>query len=198
MNLSWNTETYILITAIILSTIGSIWIIKKNWKQYGLIFIVTGVVGNILCYIFIKLGLYDFPYRLFPNLSPMPFFAILTIFPFYVLLGVRFSPSKWGWKIPFYWVLVHTGMLGEVLAQNYTQTIKYRKFWDTWDSYTWWWLFLLVFEYIGGLIVSKENRKPLNEEWLRYGKIGWFLLHFILITTIFLAGVYVGRVTFAG
>lgn len=85
--------------------------------------------------------------------------------------------------------------IGEVLAQNYTQIIKYRKFWDTWDSYTWWWLFLLVFEYIGGLIVSKENRKPLNEEWLKYGEIGWFLLHFILITTIFLAGVYVGMVT---
>lgn len=141
------------------------------------------------------MGLYDFPYRLFPGLSPMPLFAILTVFPFYVILGVRYSPSMWGWKIPFYWALVHIGMFFEVLAQNYTQTIKYRNFWDTWDSYTWWWIFLLVFEYVGGLIVSKEYRKPINEELLKYGKTGWFLLHFVLITTIFLAGFYMGRVT---
>lgn len=194
MNFNWNIDTYMTVTAIVLTSIGSIWIIKKNWKQYGLLFIITGVVGNLICYGFIKLGLYDFPYRLFPHLSPMPVFAILTLFPFYVLLGVRYSPSLWAWKIPFYWALVHTGMLGEVLAQNFTQLIKYRNFWDTWDSYTWWWLFLLVFEYIGGLIVSKEYRKPINEELLRYGRGGWFILHFILIGTIFLAGVYVGKV----
>lgn len=195
MNLNWNIETYILLISIVLSSIGSIWIIRKSWKQYGLLFIVTGIVGNLLCYIFIKMGFYFFPYRLFPDLSPMPFLAILTIFPFYVLFGVRYSPNKWGWKIPFYWVLIHIGMLAEVLVQNYTSLIKYRNFWDTWDSYTWWWLFLLVFEYVGGLIVVKENRKPINEELLRYGRSGWFILHFILIATIFLAGFYAGRIT---
>ncbi len=195
MNFNWNIETYALAAGVILSTIGSVFILKNNWKQYGILFVVTGVVGNILCYIFIKLGLYEFPYRLFPFLSPMPIYAIATVFPLYVLFGVRYSPNTWKYKIPFYWVIIHIGMLGEVLAQNYTQTIKYRNFWDTWDSYTWWWIFLLVFEYFGGLIVSKEFRKPINEELFKYGKTGWFLVHFILITTIFLAGFYMSMVT---
>lgn len=63
------------------------------------------------------------------------------------------------------------------------------------ESYTWWWIFLLVFEVIGGLLVSADNRKPIDEEALRYGKAGWFLIHFIFIITIFLGGFYMGRVT---
>ncbi|WP_276326127.1 hypothetical protein [Pseudobacteroides cellulosolvens] len=42
--------------------------------------------------------------------------------------------------------------------------------------------------------MANENRKPINEGLLRYGKAGWFILHFILISTIFLAGFYVGRI----
>jgi uncharacterized membrane protein len=83
-------------------------------------------------------------------------------------------------------------MFGEVLVQSYTKIIKYDAYWDTWDSYTWWWIFLLVFESIGGLIVSKEYRKPFSEETFKYGKLGWYIVHFILITTVFLAGFYLG------
>jgi hypothetical protein len=32
--------------------------------------------------------------------------------------------------------------------------------------------------------------KQLDQELLRYGKLGWFILHFILVSTVFLAGVY--------
>ncbi|HZK56525.1 MAG TPA: hypothetical protein VFC84_20405 [Desulfosporosinus sp.] len=48
----------------------------------------------------------------------------------------------------------------------------------------------MVFEWVGGLIVSPEFRKPIDQELLQYGKLGWFILHFILISTIFLAGVF--------
>ena len=190
MNLRWNVETYVYLIGSILSGIGTIWIIKKNWRQYGLLFLISVIIGNILCLLFIELQFY--PYNFFPKLYPMPFPLLLTMFPFYVLFGVRYSPSSWKYKIPFYWVLVHIGMLGEVLAQNYTSVIHYNKYWDTWDSYTWWWIFLLVFELIGGIVVSKDNRKPLLEDSFRYGKPVWYLLHFILILTIFLAGVYLG------
>jgi hypothetical protein len=192
MNLGWNVETYILVTGITLSIIGSIFILKVNWKQYGSLFIISGAVGELLCYFFVKTGLYSYPYRLFPKLSSMPVTLILTMFPLYVMFGVRYSPSKWAYKIPFYWVLVHIGMLGEVLSQNLTQVIKYEQFWDTWDSYTWWWIFLLLFELVGGALVSQEYRKPIDENLLRYGKIGWYIIHLILISTIFLAGFYMG------
>lgn len=73
-----------------------------------------------------------------------------------------------------------------------TDLIRYGADWGLWDSYIWWWLFLLIFEWIGGLLVKPEYRKPLNIEHLKLGKIGWFIIHFVLITTFFLAGVLLG------
>jgi hypothetical protein len=193
MNIGWNIESFILISGIAFSLVGCIFILKKNWKQYGLLLIISAIIGELLCYLFVKLGFYSFPYRLFPQFSIMPFFLILTLFPFIVLLGVCYSPSEWKYKIPFYWIIVHLGMLGEVLSQTYTKVIRYERYWDTWDSYTWWWLFLLVFELIGGTIVSKEYKNPILKDAMSYGKLGWYILHFVLISTIFLAGFYLGQ-----
>jgi hypothetical protein len=158
MNIGWNVETYVSIISFIISVILSISIVKIDWKKYGFLFVLSAIVGVILCYVFIYLGLYAFPYRLFPHVSKIPFTAILTIFPVYVLLGVRYSPKSWSWKIPFYWVMVHIGMFAEAWAESSTKLIKYNSPWDTWDSYTWWWIYLLVFEWVGGLIVSQELR----------------------------------------
>jgi hypothetical protein len=158
MNIGWNVETYVSIISFIISVILSISIVKIDWKKYGFLFVLSAIVGVILCYVFIYLGLYTFPYRLFPHVSKIPFTAILTIFPVYVLLGVRYSPKSWSWKIPFYWVMVHIGMFAEAWAESSTKLIKYNSPWDTWDSYTWWWIYLLVFECVGGLIVSQELR----------------------------------------
>lgn len=54
----------------------------------------------------------------------------------------------------------------------------------------------MIFEWVGGIIVAPEMRKPLDEAMLRYGKLGWFILHFILITTVFMSGAYAGKVMF--
>lgn len=119
------SETMILIAATAISLIGSLFIIRLDWIRYGLLFLLTAITGNILCYIFVRIGSYSFPVRLFPHISIMPFEAILTVFPFYVLLGVRYSPSAWAYKIPFYWAFVHLGMLGETIFLNTTRLIKY-------------------------------------------------------------------------
>jgi hypothetical protein len=193
MNIGWNIETYMSVISLIFTSIICFLIIKIDWKKYGLLFLLSSVIGVILCYIFIYLDLYIFPYRLFPKISKIPFTIILTMFPFYVLLGVRYSPKSWSFKIPYYWAIVHFGVLTEAFAEERTQLIKYNSVWDLWDSYTWWWIFLLVFEWVGGLIITPELRKPLDEELLKYGKLGWFILHFILISTVFLAGVYAGK-----
>ncbi|SDC68622.1 MULTISPECIES: CBO0543 family protein [unclassified Candidatus Frackibacter] len=194
MNLNFNIETYVSVAGIIITALGSIYVIWLNKKTYGSLFLISAIVGEILCYIFISIGFYSFPYRLFPSISSMPFFIILTVFPFLVLLGVRYSPTSWAYKIPFYWVIVHLGMFAETWAQTNTKLIEYELFWDVWDSYTWWWIYLLIFEWVGGLIVSKKDRNPVDEKLLEYGKIGWFIIHFILITTIFLAGFYMGKI----
>lgn len=192
MNFHWNIETFLLTGGIFFSILGSIFILRFNWKKYGLVYFISVLIGEALCYFFVKAGLYSFPYILFPRISSMPFVFVLTFFPFMVIVGIRYSPTRWSYKIPFYWVLIHLGMLSEVLANNFTRLIRYEKYWDTWDSYTWWWIFFLMLEWVGGLIVAPEYRKPIDENILKYGKIGWFITHFILIGTIFLAGFYMG------
>ena len=192
---NWGVETYITLAANLLSLAGSYFIVRLDWKRYGALFLASGLTGLILCYIFVKTGLYSFPYRLFPQISVMPFESVLTFFPFLVVAGVRYSPRNWAYKIPFYWAFVHVGMLGETLAQTYTGLIKYRFGWDFWDSYTWWWIFLLVFEWAGSLLIPVHLRKPLDQEAFRYGKWAWAVFHFIVILTIFLGGYYFGLVS---
>ena len=187
-----NIETFIHVLVIVMGGIGLILFLKLDWKSYGLLFVISGIVGNVLCYIFVKLGFYSFPYLFFSGVTSMPFLTITLTFPTLVLLAVRYSPEKWGWKIPFYWAIIHIGMLGETSALNNTRLIEYNYKWDFWDSYTWWWIFFLVFEWIGSLIIPKGLRKPINLDYLKYGKLGWMIIHFILIVTIFLAGYYLG------
>lgn len=194
MNFQLNIETFISITAIIISLVGSYSILRIDWKKYGLLFLTSGFVGIFLCYIFVKSGFYSFPFRFFPSLSSMPFETILTAFPFLVLFGVRHSPNSWAYKIAFYMKIVHIGMLGETILLLNTDLIQYNWKWDFWDSYIWWWIFFLLFEWIGGLIIPKHLRKPIGSQSFRYGKWGFIVFHFIFIITIFLYGYYLGNV----
>ena len=196
MQIGWNTNTIVSILGSAVSVIGCFFIIRINWKQYGSLFVLSGIIGMILCYIFLAFGFYEFPFRLFPTISKIPFTLILTMFPLYVLAGVRYSPKQWSWKIPFYWVIVHIGVFSEMIMEKRTDIIRYSPDWGLWDSYVWWWLFLLIFEFVGGLLVKPEFRKPQDVAQLRFGTIGWFIHHFILILTFFLAGVYAGRTIF--
>jgi hypothetical protein len=192
MEIGLNIDTMLSVSAAIGSAGVLFFIIRINWKQYGTLLLISGVVGLILCYLLISLKLYNFPFRIFPAVSEVPFVLILTFFPMYVLLGVRFSPQVWRWKIPFYWVLVHFGVFAEYIIEKTTDIIKYGEHWGIWDSYIWWWIYLLVFEAIGGLVVKPAFRKPLDTGHLRYGRLGWFIVHFLLITTFFMAGVLAG------
>ncbi|WP_438447211.1 hypothetical protein [Gorillibacterium sp. sgz5001074] len=45
------------------------------------------------------------------------------------------------------------------------------------------------------MLIPPSLRRPLDPHHLRFGRIGWLLLHFVLIASIFLAGYYVGRMT---
>ena len=196
MNLQYNLETIVTIATVALATLGTFLIIRLDWKRYGLLFLLSGIVGNIFCYFFVKVGFYSFPYRIFPQILTMPFETIITVFPFYVLLGVRYSPVAWAYKIPFYWAMVHLGITAETLAQLYTKLISYDFAWDFWDSYTWWWIYLLIFEWVGGKIIPPHLRRPLSTESFKYGSWAWIVFHSIVISTIFLGGLYLGYTLF--
>jgi hypothetical protein len=188
-------EKWTLILFFCLSLLGSYFILRTDWKRYGFLYIISGLVGTILCSLFVFLGFYSFPVTIIPK-STITFLQMFASVPFFVILGVRYSPVKWQWKIPFYWALVHIVMLQEtLLLYEPVQLIQYNIQWDFWDSYTWWWIFLLIFEWIGGVIVPSNSRKPIQSKSFRYGGWAWIIFHFIIILTIFLGGFYLGRVT---
>ncbi|MFC4099066.1 CBO0543 family protein [Paenibacillus xanthanilyticus] len=189
-----DSDYYVLLISTFLSLAGTVWVLKTNWKYYGRLYAIAALAGTVICALFVGLGYYEFDALLIPVLK-LPVFLLLTLFPFYVLFGVKYSPKPWPWKIPFYWGIVHIGVFFETMLVQFTEIIEFKSKWDIWDSYTWWWIFLLVFEYVGGLCVPEQYRKPLDKQLFHFGKVGWLVLHFILILTIFMAGYYVGKVT---
>ncbi|WP_239454171.1 CBO0543 family protein [Bacillus suaedaesalsae] len=79
--------------AVVISIIGSIIIIKSNVKKYIILYIASSMAGALLCLLFVAMGFYSFPVKLVP-LSPIPIIEMFTTIPFYVLVGVRYSPQK--------------------------------------------------------------------------------------------------------
>lgn len=194
INIGLNIESFIYVSVHFIGVIGLILFLKLNWKRYGLLFISSSLVGNLLCYMFVKFNFYSFPYLLFPEISIMPFTAITLSFPILVLIGVRYSPEKWIWKIPFYMAIINIGVFFETWTVHNTMIIEYKFKWDLWDSYSSWWLYYLLFEWIGGQIIPKNLRSPIDFRQFEYGKIGWGIVHFIFILTIFLVGYYLGSI----
>ena len=182
----------IIISVILVSGIlGCLYFIHLGWKSYGAFYLISAISANLLCYIFTFLGLYSFPDNALHREFIMPAGVTSTVFPLMAMIGIRYSPEKWIWKIPFYWGIVHLGVLGEVILKA-TAIFKFEPEWDLWDSYTLWWLYFLLFELLGSKMVPNYLRKPIDSGSFRYGRWGWIVFHVIVITTIFLAGVYVG------
>lgn len=190
-----NREEFMVLSIIILASFGCLYFIRLDWKRYGLLFLISVISSNLLCYLLTYIGFYSFPNNVLHKNFLIPYGLVSTVFPFITLFGIRYSPKQWIWKIPFYWAVVHLGVLGEVILKNST-IFKFEPEWDLWDSYTLWWINYLLFELLGGKIIPEYLRKPINSETFRYGKWGWIVFHIIVITTIFLAGVYVGVTVF--
>ncbi|MGF7031337.1 hypothetical protein J2T17_002243 [Paenibacillus mucilaginosus] len=180
------------IATIVIGVAGSLFLIKRDWKRYGLLFLLSGAVGTGLCYAFVLTGLYIFPNRPIQMIWSPPFLVMVTFVPFTVLAGVQFSPQRWIWKIPYYWAIVHIAVVSEVVLLAYTGIFRFTFGWDLWDSYTAWWLFYLIFEWIGGKIIPPRLRTPLSGRQFRYGRWAWIVFHTIVISTIFAFGVFVG------
>ncbi|RFU66701.1 hypothetical protein D0466_00900 [Peribacillus glennii] len=186
-----NLESWIILFIIILAGRGCFYFIQLDWKRFGFLYLISLFSANLLCYMFTLVGFYTFPNNVLHDSLLIPYGLVSSVFPFIALFGVRYSPEKWVWKIPFYWAIVHIGVLGEVILKN-TTIFKFEPEWDLWDSYTLWWINYILLELIGGKIVPNQLRKPIKSDSFRYGGWAWIVFHIIVITTIFLAGFYVG------
>jgi hypothetical protein len=186
-----NFEAVIMLLFMILGAVGCIFFIWIDWKRYGLLFLISLLSANLICYIFTYVGFYSFPNNIFHKGLLIPYGLVSSVFPFVAMFGVRYSPKQWVWKIPFYWGIIHLGVLAEFILKS-TTIFRFEPKWDLWDSYTVWWIYYLLSEILGGKIVSDELRKPINSESFRYGRWAWIVFHVVVIVTIFLAGIYVG------
>ncbi|AGT32069.2 hypothetical protein M493_08980 [Geobacillus genomosp. 3] len=192
MGVSLWTIRVVEMIAVAVSAAGSIWIMRHDKKRYGVLYALSAAVGILLCLAFVFAGFYTFPVKLIPH-PPIPLIEMLTVVPFFTLLGVRYSPKEWAWKLPFYFAGVQVIMTLELVALlSPLRLIEYNEQWDAWDSYTAWWLYLLLFEWIGGNIVPADARAPLAASSFRYGRWGWIIVHAVAMATVFLAGVYTG------
>ncbi len=191
--LDGNKEISISIVCLVTATIGSYFILRLDWKRYGLLYLLAGIIGNVLCYLFVEVGFYSFPYIFLPIMK-IPLISILMAFSYLVILGVRYSPTNWVYKIAFYGVIVNMGVLFETVLKNMTTLIRYDFEWDLWDSYTTWWGFFILMEWIGGKIIPSHLRKPLAIEAFRFGNWFWFVIHIVAMFTIFLAGLHLGLI----
>ncbi|WP_186578192.1 CBO0543 family protein [Aquibacillus kalidii] len=186
-----SVKAMLFLIVILSSGLGCLFIIKLDWKRYGFIFLVSAVSGNLLCYFLTYIGFYTFPNNLLHNGLLIPYGLVSTVFPFIALFGIRYSPKKWVWKIPFYWGIIHLGVFAEVILKR-TSIFRFEPEWDLWDSYTLWWINFLLLETLGGKVVPDSARNPISSDAFRYGGWAWIIFHLIVITTIFLAGIYVG------
>lgn len=188
-------ETAVYIAIDLVSLIGSLLIMRSNWKRYGLLLAAAGAAAVLTCYLFVRMGFYCYPSRLFGQVSIMPLESLLIAIPFLVLLGVRYSPLRWLYKIPFYLGIVQLAMAAELLIHHNTNIIEYGFMWNFINSYFLWWTYLILFEWIGSKILPSASRYPLKEESFHYGNWAFIALHIILLFTIFLGGYYLGRIT---
>jgi len=190
---------YALMLAFVLSGAAGCWLlIRKDWKRYSLLYLLSAATGVTLCLAFAAAELYVFPHRPMDPWFFLPLSAMVTFVPFTVLLGVYFSPEGWAWKIPFYWAFVHLAVLAEVVLLSFTGMFRFAVGWDLWDSYTLWWIYFLFFEWLGGRLIRPETRRPLPVAQFRYGRWAWLILHAIVISTIFVFGVYTGKMIWGG
>jgi len=185
-----HTAVFMLIL-IVAFGLGCFYFVRLDWKRYGAVYLIAAIAANALCYALTYVGMYSFPENEWHDSLLIPHGLVSTLFPFIAMFGVRFSPERWVWKIPFYWGVVHLGVAGEVVLKQ-TSIFAFAKEWDLWDSYTLWWIFYLLMEALSGKIVPASKRKPIRAESFRYGRWAWIVFHAIVVTTIFLAGVYVG------
>ncbi|HZG55344.1 CBO0543 family protein [Paenibacillus sp.] len=192
MTYPWYEYAIILFT-IALGVAGGWWVVRNNWKRYLPLYAISSGVGIALCFLFVQARLYSFPHNPPTGWSPIPLLPMATFLPFTVVFNVRYSPSRWAWKIPYYWGVVHLAIVSEILLLEFTNIFRLERGWDLWDSYSLWWAYYLVFEWLGERIVPAKDRAPIPVEAFRYGRWAWIVFHAIVISTIFIFGMYAGK-----
>jgi hypothetical protein len=151
----------ILIFVLVLTGIGFVIIIRKNYVRYGLISIISITLSILLCWFFEWNGFYRFVLP-FPSILP----AVAISFTFLVLFSIYFRPKKH--TFPFYFMVINLVFAIEIILRDVCHFIVYRGPWDTWDSYSLYWLYIRLFAFLGDCLVPIKYRKPISSDKRSY------------------------------
>ncbi|MDZ5471550.1 hypothetical protein SM124_07295 [Bacillus sp. 31A1R] len=167
------THWIILITVITVTSIGCILIIRKNVLRYGIVFLISAALAIFLCFFFYINGYYRF---VFPIRFILP--TVALSFGFLSLFIIRFQPEKW--TFPFFFITVNLVFTFEIILRLAFHFIVFRNAWDTWDSYSLYWVYLRLMHHIGRVFVSRKYRNPISYDTKKY----WILFMLVIFYTI--------------
>ncbi|MCP8968325.1 hypothetical protein [Ectobacillus ponti] len=164
----------IIITVAVVSLIGIIGIARRSPFHYGILLVLQLVSAFVLCVFFQKvMGFYRFA-------LPLRYAMILVLsgFGLYVLFIVHYRPRH---KTFFFlFTVLHLVFILEYILEQYVHFIVYQNGWDTWDSYTWYWIYTIVFAGIGDYVVPEKYRNPVDP----YSKGYWLSFFGVLVLTV--------------
>lgn len=169
---------FILCTAVIVNSLGCLYILKKNVYRYGLIFIISLVITACLCILFYWLDFYRF---VLPIPVVLPVVAIS--FSFLALLTIRFRPMKK--TFPFFFITLTMIFSIEVFLKDFCGFIQFKNGWDYWDSYSLYWVFARLFDHIGEYFVPFKYRAPIKSDTRIYW-VTFFLMVLLVCIGLFL------------
>lgn len=163
----------ILICVIVLNGLGFVIIVRKSYVRYGLISFISIALSTLLCMFFEWNGFYRFVLPL-PVILP----AVAISFTLLVLFSIYFKPKQH--TFPFYFMVVNVVFAIEIILRDVCHFIVYRGPWDTWDSYSLYWLYVRLFAFLGDWLVPLKYRKPISSETRLY----WISFIVVIIASV--------------
>lgn len=163
----------ILITVFILTAIGLLVILRKNYVKYGFITGISIVISIGLCMFFYKNGFYRFVLPL-PAILP----TVAMSFTFLALFSIYYKPKYH--TFVFYFTMINFVFAIEMVLRYYFHFIVYRGPWDTWDSYSLYWVYIRFFAFLGDCLVPSKYRNPIPSDTRAY----WISFIIVIVVTI--------------
>ncbi|WP_160725823.1 hypothetical protein [Bacillus sp. USDA818B3_A] len=167
----------ILCLAFVINGLGSFFIVKKNVYRYGMVLIISLIVTSGLCLLFYAMDFYRF---VLPLPAVLPVVAIS--FSFLALFIIRYRPRDK--TFPFFFITLTLVFTIEVFLKDYAGFIRFKNGWDYWDSYSLYWVFARLFNYVGVYLVPYHFRHPVKSDTKTY----WGLFFLMVVYSVF--GVY--------
>ncbi|WP_066048095.1 hypothetical protein [Robertmurraya korlensis] len=167
------TSWLIVIVVFTFTAGGLLFILRKNYLRYGIISGLSMVLSMMLCLFFYMNGFYRFVLPL-PIILP----TVAVSFTFLTLFSIYYKPKYHSYV--FYFTIINSVFAIEILLRHFFHFIVYRGPWDTWDSYSLYWVYIRFFAFIGDWIVPLKYRNPISSESRAY----WISFIIVIIGTI--------------